>query len=173
MELRQAVKTFDAERGLVGETPVSVSPEFWQAIEAREVMEGLLARLAALRRTDADLARLDAALAQMQSAGDDIDAFNSGDFAFHVVLARAAHNDYLATRLAALHGWVRGMISLYTEIAFREGQMDVLLDSHERLAGAVARGDGDAATLLIGEMMERLREHAVALVGPGRSEASG
>ena len=156
---------------LEARAPALISAEFWQAIEAREVMEGLLARLAALRRTDADLAKLDAALAQMQRAGDDIEAFNSGDFAFHVVLAGAAHNDYLATQLAALHGWVRGMISLYTEIAFREGQMDVLLESHERLADAVARGDADAAPLLIGEMMDRLREQAAALSARGPLEA--
>ena len=154
-------RMMELHAGLEDGTPISA--EFWQAIEAREVMEGLLARLAALRRTDADLARLDAALAQMQSAGDDIEAFNSGDFAFHVVLASAAHNDYLATQLAALHGWVRGMISLYTEIAYREGHMDVLLESHERLADAVARGDADAAPLLVGEMMDRLRERAAAL----------
>jgi DNA-binding FadR family transcriptional regulator len=109
----------------------------------------------------------------MQGAGDDIEAFNSGDFAFHVVLASAAHNDYLATQLAALHDWVRGMISLYTEIAFREGQMDVLLDSHERLAGAVARGDGDAATRLIGVMMDRFREQAAALGSPAARRDAG
>jgi len=166
MELQQLVYTrFGSPRQPPWDGPARVTNEFWQAIEAREVMEGLLARLAALRRTDADLARLDDALAQMQSAGDDIEAFNTGDFAFHTVLASAAHNDYLAAQLAALHGWVRGMISLYTEIAFREGQMDVLLDSHERLAAAVARGDADAAPLLIGEMMGRLREQAASIDG--------
>lgn len=62
-----------------------------QAFEARHALEAKLAQLAALRRTEGDLAALDAALAAM--AEDD--TLDPTGRAFHDALARAAHNDVL------------------------------------------------------------------------------
>jgi DNA-binding FadR family transcriptional regulator len=136
------------------------SANLWEAIEAREVLEQSLARLAAWRRTDDDRIELDRAVARMRAAGEDRDAFGAGDFDFHVVLSRAAHNDLLAQRLAALEDHVRAMIALFAEAAFRDGSVETLVDTHERLADAVGRADVDEAPQIVGEMMALLRVEA-------------
>lgn len=128
-----------------------------QAIEAREVIERSLVRLAADRRTDGDLVHLARACAQLRDAADDREAFVVADLAFHLVLSRAAHNDLLAARLAALHDRLTEMIDLYAGAAFREGGVAVLVDAHERLADAVGRRDGDRAHQILIDMMARLR----------------
>lgn len=133
------------------------SPDLWEAIEAREVLEQSLARLAAHRRTDRDRMRLDDAVARMRAAGDDRDALTAGDFAFHVVLSEAAHNDVLAGRLASLHDRMQEMIALFTDAAHRNGSVSALVDAHERLAEAVGRGDADEAPQIVSEMMASLR----------------
>lgn len=63
--------------------------------EIRGIVEPAGARLAAERRTDEDLAALDAALAAMVAAGDDPDAMTKADLAFHRALLAAAHNELL------------------------------------------------------------------------------
>lgn len=131
-----------------------------EAIEARMVVERAIVRLAAYRRTDADLDRLAAALELMETAGDDRVAFNRGDFAFHLALSQAAHNALLASTLASLHGPVRRMIAFFSDGAFREGRVDDLVDAHARLAHAVTRQDADKAPTLVTEMLNRLREEA-------------
>lgn len=133
-----------------------------EAIEARTVVERAIVRLAAYRRTEADLRRLSDALALMEAAGDDREAFNQGDFAFHVALSEAAHNGLLAGTLAGLHGPLRQMIELFSDAAFRGGRVDDLVEAHARLADAVSRQDADAAPAIVTEMMNRLREETTA-----------
>jgi len=139
--------------------------DLWEAIEAREVVERSLVRLAADRRTDDDLARLERALAQMRAAVDR-EAFAAGDLAFHVALSEAAHNSLLAGRLAALHHRVQEMIALFTDATFRKGTVAALVDAHERLADAVGERDGDRAPQILSEMMARLRDEAGAVAPP-------
>ncbi|NRQ37745.1 FadR family transcriptional regulator [Nonomuraea sp. NN258] len=66
-----------------------------QLQEVRHIIEPAAARLAAARRTDADLAALDAALAAMAAAGADAAAQVSADLAYHRALLNAAHNELL------------------------------------------------------------------------------
>jgi len=131
-----------------------------EAIEARAVVEGAIARLAAHRRTAADLARLTHALEAMRSARCDRDAFNDGDLAFHAALSRASHNRVLARTMATLDGAVTRMIAFSSEAAFRGGRVDDLVDAHARLVDAVRRRDADAAAGIVSEMMNRLRDEA-------------
>lgn len=137
-----------------------------EAIEARTVVERAIVRLAAYRRTDADLRRLTMALEAMQTAGDDREAFNRGDFALHVALSQAAHNALLAGTLASLHGPVRHMIELFSDAAFRDGRVADLVESHARLVDAISRRDADEAPAIVAEMMLRLREETAVRAGP-------
>jgi DNA-binding FadR family transcriptional regulator len=94
----------------------------------------------------------------MRSARGDRDAFNDGDFAFHLALSRAVHNRVLAETMAMLHGALREMIAFSSDAAFRGGCVDDLVDPHARLVDAVRRRDADAAAGIVTEMMNRLRE---------------
>lgn len=140
-----------------------------EAIEAREVIERAIVRLAALRRTQIDLDRLRLSLVGMEGCLDDPQAFAEFDFALHVALSDAARNHLLASTLSTLHELVREMIALFTQTAGREKTMDALLSSHAQLVDAVEQRDGDEAARIISEMMVRLRVEADRreLVGRG------
>ncbi|MEV4173031.1 FadR/GntR family transcriptional regulator [Nonomuraea sp. NPDC049709] len=76
--------------------------------EVRLTVEPAVARMAALRRTDRDLAALEDALAAMRaadgrSAGDHVAA----DLAFHHALLRAAHNELMAQMATAIEAGLR------------------------------------------------------------------
>ncbi|MGA5819358.1 FadR/GntR family transcriptional regulator [Kitasatospora sp. NPDC094028] len=68
-----------------------------QVAELRATLETSAAGLAAERRTERDLALLDAALARRESAwqSGDAEAFVQADAAFHQAVVAAAHNDAL------------------------------------------------------------------------------
>lgn len=131
-----------------------------EAIEAREVIERAIVRLAALRRTEGDLERLRASLAGMRDCLDEPESFSEFDFALHVALSDAARNHLLAGTLSTLHELVREMIALFTRTAVAESRMDALVESHARLVDAVERQDADGAARIISDMMAVLRIEA-------------
>lgn len=127
--------------------PLSMD-EFAHLIEVRRLTEPPCAALAAERITEADLARLDALLAEAPAGpvaelGPILDA----DRRFHAVIAEASGNRVLAEVLAGLHGrsvrfWA---LSLATgqhlaEVAEEHAAIcDALRDRHpERAAAAMA-----------------------------------
>ncbi len=128
-----------------------------EAVEAREVIELAIVRLAAVRRTGADLERLRALLEGMRQCRDEPVAFAEFDFALHVTLSDAACNTLLASSLSALHEGMREMIARFARTAVAENRMDALVDSHVRLVEAVGRRDADEAALIVSGMMSLLR----------------
>lgn len=78
---------------------------FSNLAEVRRITEPAIARIAAARRTDVDLAELDAALDTMATAAAadtaDGDSMAEADITFHRALAAATHNEMLV-RIAAL-----------------------------------------------------------------------
>ena len=135
-----------------------------EAIEALEVLQCELGRLAALRRTDDDVLRLRAAVTEMRDASDDPRAFVAPNRAFRLALSDAAGNRFLAARFAALHDEMKEIVERLTEAASRERtRVDTLVDEHERLVDAIDRSDVDAAPRIISEMIERLRRETSAI----------
>ena len=109
-------------------------------IEAREALESKLAGLAATRRTDADLARIDDALAVMAA---DIEAGGrgvEGDELFHAAVTAAGHSALLERLMGEIADLVREtrIESLSQPERPRES-----LEGHRRIASAIR--DRDAA----------------------------
>ena len=127
------------------------------AVEAREVIELALVRLAAVRCSEDDLERLSMLVEGMRECRDTPEAFAEFDFAFHATLAAAARNTLLASSLSALHEGMREMIARFAIAAVAEDRMDDLFDSHLRLLEAVRRRDPDEAALIVSDMMVLLR----------------
>lgn len=70
--------------------------------ETREAIEPTCAALAAVRRTDRDLAELDAAQRDLVEAGDDIPRFLRANIDWHSAVARASDNELLIGFMSAL-----------------------------------------------------------------------
>jgi GntR family transcriptional regulator, transcriptional repressor for pyruvate dehydrogenase complex len=112
-------------------------------IEVREALETQTARLAARRRSAADLAEMRSALEQMAAA---IDAGQDGaaaDQRFHGAIARAAGNRLLATLMDQLAEPIdqtrRASLS-------HPGRPPQSLAAHHKILDAIERQDEDAAT---------------------------
>ncbi|SCG39036.1 DNA-binding transcriptional regulator, FadR family [Micromonospora coxensis] len=121
--------------------------------EMRGIIEPAGARLAALRRTDEDIAALEQAIDLMSAAahgdGDAVDA----DIAFHRALLAATHNELL----------VRMEVVLETGLAARDrlvhGAMhdDDPTPAHAAVLDAVKAGDPEAAAAAAGELLAKSR----------------
>ena len=111
--------------------------------ELREMLEGLAARLAAERISEAGLVELGAALAAHRRAIADGDEgrHTELDMRFHGILRDAAGNAHLAADLAALQSKIR-LAMLSTSVT--AGPARALAD-HEAILAAVAARDPDEA----------------------------
>jgi GntR family transcriptional repressor for pyruvate dehydrogenase complex len=127
-------------------------------IEAREALESKLAALAAVRRTDDDLARIDAALEVMAS---DIAAGGrgvEGDELFHAAVTTAGHSALLQRLMGEISELVKEtrIESLSQPERPRES-----LEGHRRIAAAIRDRDAAAATEAMRDHVERVSDVAL------------
>jgi DNA-binding FadR family transcriptional regulator len=146
LETRQGSGTYV----LAAEPPPEWEPRVRRAdvldvYEVREALESQAARLAAQRRTDADLAAIDAALAAREAAraGGAVEPFVDADLAFHHAIVAASHNALLEEMFRSFLGALRAALVHVVE----ETVLDVVDDAraHADLAAAIRAGDPDAA----------------------------
>jgi len=135
-----------------------------EIIDTRDALETKIASLAAERRTDLDLAEIDAALAAMAA---DIDAGGrgvEGDERFHGAVTAAAHSDLLARLMDEIAGLIR---ESRIESLSQPGRPRNSLAGHHAIADAIRGGDPAAAAAAMHahvEMVsdvETLRQHSV------------
>jgi len=123
-------------------------------IEARLIVEVEVARLAARRRTDEDLARLEAALVEQEERlRGDVDALVHVAAHFNVLLAEAAHNEVLR---AMIQSFVALMVERGPRVYQIEGFGEWDLQEHRGLYTAVRDRDADRAAKLMREHIEEL-----------------
>ncbi|NBE56838.1 FadR/GntR family transcriptional regulator, partial [Streptomyces boluensis] len=131
--------------------------------EVRMLVEVEAARLAAQRRTPADIELLTAALdARRAAAPADDAAFVDADIALHAAVVGAAHNPVLTDLFAEFAPALRqALIDLVDLLDLRTPDPTPGDDSHAALVHAIGRGDaeGAAGTLReeLGETLGRLR----------------
>jgi GntR family transcriptional repressor for pyruvate dehydrogenase complex len=123
-------------------------------IEARLIVEVEVARLAARRRTDEDLAAMAAALVvQEKRLGGDIDAIVETAASFNVLLADCAHNEVLR---AMIQSFVALMVERGPRVYSLEGFGEWDLQEHRGLYAAVSDRDAERAAKLMREHIEEL-----------------
>lgn len=120
-------------------------------VEARQEIEKSIARLAAGRRTDEDVAALEEDLARMGAAFDDVEAFVDADVDFHLTLARVTDNSVLADILASIQSLLRVWVG---RVIGAGSAYQVSYDEHRRVLEAVRAGDPEAATAAMAAHME-------------------
>jgi len=146
LDIRQGSGTYvvaTSELAAVMRRRFAAAPQH-DVVELRGALESTAARLAAARRTTADLRRLDALLRQREHAwtGGDRDAFVDADTAFHLAVVSAAHNEVLLALYSDLGQVIRD--SLLAHVGPRLEPGGDLLD-HTGLVDAIRARDADRA----------------------------
>jgi GntR family transcriptional regulator, transcriptional repressor for pyruvate dehydrogenase complex len=111
-------------------------------VEARTYVEIALAELAAIRRTDADLERAQAALERMASEGVTSEAFIDADLAFHLSVGQASGNLVLFGTLQSIQSLLRVWI---TRVLATSSRTRWSYEEHVPIFEAIKRGDPAAA----------------------------
>ncbi|RSN61366.1 GntR family transcriptional regulator [Amycolatopsis sp. WAC 04182] len=113
-----------------------------EVLEAREAMETKLAELAASRRSDADLAAIDAALEYMKTEIEDGGHGAEGDRRFHEAITAAANNALLAEFMRSIDTQIA---ESRNESLRQPGRPWRSLSQHHNIAEAIRNGDPKAA----------------------------
>ncbi|MFG2005600.1 FadR/GntR family transcriptional regulator [Spirillospora sp. NPDC048911] len=133
--------------------------------EIRMMIEVRAAELAAERRTEDDMAALDAALARRdEAAGDSDEALIDADIALHTAVVAAARNPILADLFAEFVPVLReGLLELAAMIDISRAEDDHGRAAHHALVEAIRDRDPVAVGRTIAEEMDRTRTY---LQGP-------
>jgi len=123
-------------------------------IEALDLAQRAVHRFAAQRRTDEDLARIDAARDAFEDsiAGGDAMVMTECNRDFHAAVAEAAHNRYLAAHYVRLLN--QGMRLLRIPFAYdpagdgADAHIAKIVEDHRRITDAIASRDADRADAL-------------------------
>lgn len=111
-------------------------------LEAREALETQLASLASVRRSDTEMARIDAALERMAADISDGGLGIEGDAQFHGAVTDAAHSPLLAQLMEALAAAIGETRSSSLS---EPGRPPKSLAAHRRIAEAIKKQDPVAA----------------------------
>lgn len=122
--------------------------------EARELLELSNARLAAVRRTDAHVARLRAISDELEEEHSISARLVDGDMEFHVEVARAAGNPVLALLSHTIVALLR-TDRLYRS-DFDVARLPTALADHRDIVDAIADGDGDRAAQAMTDHLARV-----------------
>ncbi|MCO1574182.1 FCD domain-containing protein [Crossiella sp. SN42] len=137
--------------------------------DLRSVIEPAVARRAALRRTEADLAALDAALEAMASTGDDAAAAAEADAAFHRALLTATGNELFARMDLLLEPGLRAR----DRLVHAHAGADDPVPSHRAVLEAVREGDAPRAELAMLDLLAKASKDIDDMAVRARSRRPG
>jgi DNA-binding FadR family transcriptional regulator len=133
-----------------------------ELIDVRLAIEPNIARLAAVNATARDLDRVGQALATVEAAGDDQEAFSAADEQFHLLLAECTSNPLMAWLYRQINDvrghrqWHSMKDKILTPARIRDYNVQ-----HRALYEALRSRDVDAAVAVIVRHLEKARRHLV------------
>jgi DNA-binding FadR family transcriptional regulator len=131
-----------------------------RCLEVRIALEGQAAALAAQRHTPQQMDHISAALAALQVSFEGTSIPARADFEFHLAVAKASGNDLFAELLEMLNATIQQAMTVALGIT-RTGSKDRarrVVEEHEAIAEAIARGDAEAAGLAMRYHLHRARQ---------------
>lgn len=134
-----------------------------EMLEMRVMFEIGASELAAVRRTEDDLAQLERLLAQMRAAHDvaDVDAFVAADLAFHDVIFRAADNRIL---IASMRPLTTMLQETRSETSAVPDIREHAIVEHEHVLAAMRTGSPEAAREAMAGHMRQTRDDLLHFV---------
>ncbi|MEX0302144.1 MAG: FadR/GntR family transcriptional regulator [Leisingera sp.] len=121
---------------------------FYDYLEYRREQEAFASRLAAMRATESDKARLTEIIGDMQKAweDDDADASQEADFRLHTAVVDASQNTTLIHMMASVYDLTRqGVFYNRKFLRTMDGSGEKLLEQHKEIARAIIDGDPERA----------------------------
>lgn len=109
---------------------------------SRRILEGSVARQAALRAKTADLSLLEEALAENEAAQGDPARFMRSDVNFHLAIAQVTGSQMIVTLYRALDTWLSEQRSASID---PKGSVQAAVRCHRLIYDAIRKGDPDAA----------------------------
>jgi DNA-binding FadR family transcriptional regulator len=149
---RQGIGTFVKSRPSDKLTDFAASAEiasYLRAFEPRLALETECARLAAMRRTKAQLNQIGEALAALEGAFQRGETGWEEDFAFHLAVAGAAGNELFPRLLQDLRDIMRGSMRMALGLT-RQGSQERrrrVIEEHRKIFTAISSQDPDLARL--------------------------
>lgn len=139
-------------------------------LELRIALEAEGARLAALRRTAEDLARMRTALAAQAAFSDregrpadgQYELYAEHDIEFHIAVVDAAHN----AALSATYGWFSTSVRDALVVSLQDADMPRIHDmDHHDLVDAIETGDPDVAERAARALLAKPKQAVETLLG--------
>jgi DNA-binding FadR family transcriptional regulator len=133
---------------------------FRSIMDARLQLEPLLAKEAAERRSEEDLAALRESIEEMRAAIDDVGEFLNQNHFFHSAVAKAAKNPVLFNMVASLN-WIQDGTAV--GIDYPAKTRNAIVSAHRRIYQALEAGDPQMAEaamrIHIGEFADHAERH--------------
>jgi GntR family transcriptional regulator, transcriptional repressor for pyruvate dehydrogenase complex len=136
------------EEGRIGPYIREMLPRMREIFEFRRAVECEAARLAATRRTDEQLARLEAAVAVLES-DQETRRFRLADSEFHVGIGEAAANEWMRNAIESARVAVWMPADPLYERVFKSAS-----HHHRQILDAIRDRDGDAAARITAEHID-------------------
>lgn len=116
--------------------------------EFRLTIEPAAAALAAMRRSQAQLAEIAKFLDMLRDATERRNHREDADFSFHLAITDAANNQYFATSMRALKDHIAVGMKFHGQSlrSVRDG-LDHVLEEHSAIFEAIRSGSGEAARI--------------------------
>jgi len=154
----------------LGFGPVASIADLDRCYEFRLILEPAAAAAAALGRTDAAMTEIRAALDTMRIATARQRHREDADFAFHVSIARASGNRYIATAMESLEDHIAVAMQFHGQ-ALRQ-RPDALADvytEHVAIHDAIREGRAEEAQALMQSHLSESRARLFSGAGAARS----
>jgi GntR family transcriptional repressor for pyruvate dehydrogenase complex len=129
-----------------------------EIIDARDALETKLAALAATRRTEQDLAAIDAAVETMEREIDAGGRGVDGDEQFHAAVTAAGHSRLLAKMMAEISDLIR---ETRVESLAQPDRPVTSLSTHRQIAEAIRAGDAEKAAAIMRAHIEMVSDVAL------------
>lgn len=149
---RQGAGTFVSHKppgGLLASTPPQQVASVLRVTEVRIALETECARLAAERRSSAELAEIETRMHAFEHALATGEAGLEEDFAFHLAIAEATGNEVFPAVLeslkARIEDWMRSALNM-TRLGSEERRRTIV-EEHRNIFDAIARQQADQAAL--------------------------
>lgn len=164
--VREAIRQLEVERlvtrtPFVGVTVRQLTPdEVVELLEIREVLEGLVARLATRHMDATHLQRLRKSLQQLSARArkGELAAYLDHALEFRRILVACCGSETLSESVLGIENRLR-LVSNRT--AMLPGRMEAAVQEHEKLLQAIAAGDEARAEALNRERIRHIREAVV------------